>query len=187
VRLDNVVGIFYVKDAIAKVTERKESLEDIPVRAVMRPPYFVPESKRISDLLREFRAQRIQIAIVLDEYGGTAGLITIEDILEEIVGEIDSEHDRKTEGPVKVSSDGVIEVNAKMRVAEVNERFGLSLEENEDYDTLGGFVFSHLGRVPPLGDVFITDGVEFTVLKADARRIGRLRLRILSREPNKVQ
>jgi CBS domain containing-hemolysin-like protein len=88
---------------------------------------------------------------------------------------------------VKVSPDGVIEVDAKMRVAEVNEQLGLSLEEGEDYDTLGGFVFSHLGRVPRLGESFTTDGVDFTVTKADARRIGRLRLRIGSREPDQVR
>jgi CBS domain containing-hemolysin-like protein len=120
---------------------------------------------------------------VLDEYGGTAGMITIEDLLEEIVGEIDSEHDRKADSPIKVNEQGVAEVDARARMAYVNERLDLELEEGEDYDTVGGFVLSHLGRVPKTGERFVVANGEFMVLKADARRIGKLRLKALTPEP----
>jgi putative hemolysin len=178
-RLDSVVGILHLKDAFARLIDSKGQPDAPTVRAAMRPPCFVPESKRIADLLREFRAQRLQVAVVLDEYGGTAGLITIEDIVEEIVGEIDSEHDRAREVGLTRLADGLAEVDARMRVAEVNEQLDLQLTEAEDYDTMGGFVLSHLGKVPKPGEKFTAHDVEFTVLKADARRIGRLRLKLL--------
>ena len=176
-RLDSVVGILHLKDAFARLLDAKGQPDAPTVRAAMRPPYFVPESKRIADLLREFRAQRLQVAVVLDEYGGTAGLITIEDIIEEIVGEIDSEHDRAREGGLTRLAEGTYEVDARMRVAEVNQQLDLHLTEAEDYDTIAGFVLSQLGKVPRPGERFVANDVEFTVVKADARRIGRLRLR----------
>ncbi|MCA8972518.1 MAG: HlyC/CorC family transporter, partial [Planctomycetes bacterium] len=156
-----------------------------PVRNFMRDAYFVPESKRVSNLLREFREMRVQVAIVVDEYGGTSGLASIEDILEEIVGEIEDEYDDPgvEEAPVVIKDEGHwAECDAKVRISELNENLVVELPESEDYETLGGFIASQLGRIGAAGEVFHWENVELTILSADARRIGRVRLRVLEAE-----
>ena len=145
----------------------------------MRPAVFVPETKLISELLQEFRRDKQKIAIVLDEYGGTAGLVTMGDILAEIVGEMGDEFDAEEEA-IRILEDGVAEVQASERVSEVNEALDLNLPEEEDYETLAGFVLAHLGRFPKAGEVFVADDVEYTVTEANDRRVLGMRVRKLS-------
>lgn len=179
-RVDEVVGLLYAKD-ILDVVNAGQPLSDRRVSDLMRKPLFVPETMGARDLLRQLKLAKVHIAIVLDEYGGTAGLITVEDILEEIVGDLDDEFDDDEEEPLTVAGDkSVVEVSGRARIAEVNAVLGgAELPEHDDYDTLAGYVFSKLGRIPPVGDKIEMDGVEVTVLRGDARRIDRLRLRVL--------
>jgi putative hemolysin len=167
---DNIIGVLYAKDLLVNGGDTSVS-----VRSLMRKPYLVPETKKIGDLLHEFRVNKVHIAIVLDEYGGTAGMVTIEDILEEIVGEIEDEHD-KSEQTVRHIGDGVADVDARIPVRELNEAMGLEIPEEESYDTLGGFVFSQFGKVPKQGESFDWEGVAFTVLDADERRVNRIKV-----------
>ncbi|HMQ24283.1 MAG TPA: hemolysin family protein, partial [Planctomycetota bacterium] len=184
-KLDSIIGVFYLRDAVAALAAGSPTVMQDPVRQYMRDAYFVPESKRVSNLLREFREMRVQIAIVVDEYGGTSGLASIEDILEEIVGEIEDEYDdpRVTDEPFVVKDEGHwAECDAKIRIGDLNESLVVELPESEDYETLGGFVASQLGRIGTAGEVFHWQNVEFTILSADARRLGRVRLRVLETE-----
>jgi len=171
---DHVVGVLYAKDLLQVTDPAAFSL-----RSMMRKATFVPETKDVASLLREFQLNRIHIAIVLDEYGGTAGLVTIEDILEELVGEIVDEHDEPPLPPIRRLGGGIAELDAKARVEDVNEELGLDLPEDESYDTIGGFVFSKLGRIPTSGESFVEERVKIEVLQADERRITRLRLQLL--------
>lgn len=172
--MDRIVGVLYAKDLL-QVTDAAA----FSVQAAMRKAIFIPETKDVASLLREFQLNRIHIAIVLDEYGGTAGLVTIEDILEELVGEIVDEHDELPPPPIQRLDTGAAELDAKVRVEDVNEELGLRLPEDESYDTIGGFVFSKLGRIPTVGESFVEQNVRIEVLQADARRITRLRLQVL--------
>ncbi|MGH9312378.1 MAG: hemolysin family protein [Vicinamibacterales bacterium] len=169
--LDNIVGIVYVKDFLLAV----EARDDEPVTAYVRPAMFVPETKRVPDLLREFQRRQAQMAIVVDEYGGTAGLVTIEDLLEEIVGEIRDEYDVEAE-PIVEEPDGAFTFSAKINIAEVNERLGVAIKP-EGFETLGGYLLSQIGRVPAVGEVFELDGLEVVVLEAERRRIHKVRMR----------
>lgn len=173
---DDILGILYVKDLIARIG--KDGPEPFSLLKIVHKPYFVPETKKIHALLNEFRRERSHIAIVLDEYGGTAGLVTLEDILEEIVGEIADEYDEAEEEPLKVLSDSVAEVDARVHIDELNERMGLDLPEDDDFETLGGFAFSELGHIPEVGDRFTHNNVMFTILDVDQRKINRLRVEV---------
>ena len=167
---DKVVGILLAKDLLRYYAE-----ESFDVRDMLRPAVFIPESKQLNVLLRDFRANRNHMAIVVDEYGGVAGLITIEDVLEQIVGDIEDEYDFDEEEdnilPVK---DGVRRlrwrVKALTEIGQFNETLGTTFSD-EDVDTIGGLVANHLSRVPRKGDVFDIDGVRFEVLRADARQV----------------
>lgn len=173
---DDIVGILYVRDLLAqwgRETEPRALLE-----RVMRKPFFVPETKRVPALLQEFQRHHVQIAIVLDEYGGVSGLVTIEDILEEIVGEIVDEYDEAPRETIQPVSEHVVEVDARVHIDELNERLGLSLPEDGDFDTLGGFVFSHLGRLPALGEHFEYAHVRFTMIAVGKRSIDRIQLEL---------
>jgi CBS domain containing-hemolysin-like protein len=174
--LDHVVGILYAKDLLQQVGQDQppESLT-----AISRKPFFIPESKSLDDLLREFKARKVHMALVLDEYGGTAGLVTIEDILEEIVGDISDEYDLDEEQQIRVISETTAEIDGRLHVDELNDELGLELPEDEDYDTAAGFVIAQLGYIPHTGESFVEDGVEFVVLDADERKISRLRVRRL--------
>jgi CBS domain containing-hemolysin-like protein len=172
--LDNIIGVLHVKDLLAV-----EDLENIDLRKLMRKPFFVPETKRLDELLREFKARKLHRAIVLDEYGGTAGLITLEDLVEEIVGEIADEHDVIPSALIRKLDERTFEVDGRTYIDDINDATGLKLPEDEDYDTLAGFVFSELGFIPPQGETLTAYGARFTVLAADERRITRVRLELL--------
>jgi CBS domain containing-hemolysin-like protein len=145
----------------------------------MRPAYVVPETKPVSDLLREFQHRRVQIAIVVDEYGGTAGLVTLEDLLEEIVGEIRDEYDEESE-PIADLGDGVFAFSGKVDIDELVDRLGVAIAR-EGFETVGGYLLARLGRVPAVGETFDIDGLRVEVLEAERRRVTKVRVR--RREP----
>ncbi len=162
---DHVIGILLAKDLLRFYHD-----EEFDVRAMLRPAVFIPESKPLNVLLRDFRANRNHMAIVVDEYGGVAGLITIEDVLEQIVGDIEDEYDFDEEADAIVAEpDGRYRVKALAEISAVNETFGTSLSA-EEFDTIGGLVTDQLGRVPKRGDVIEIEGLRFEVLRADARQ-----------------
>lgn len=168
---DHIVGVLYAKDLL-----RVEPGQPFELRKLMRPPLYVPETKTIDDLLNDFRARKVQIAIVLDEYGGTAGLCTIEDILEELVGEIDDEYDQPEAPPMQRLDASTVEVDARVHVSEVNQELGVSIPEDGDYETIGGFVFSTLGRIPLKGEAFDHENLHFQILDAEPRKINRMKI-----------
>ena len=168
--LDNIAGFVFVKDLVGLdvVDERR------PITPLLRPAAVVPESKRVPELLKQFQRQQTQIAIVVDEYGGTAGLVTIEDLLEEIVGEIRDEYDVETE-PIVDEGDGRFTFNGKVDIDEVGQRLGVHIER-EGFETVGGYLLTHLGRVPAVGEQFDVDGLHIEVLEVERRRIHKVRL-----------
>jgi putative hemolysin len=166
---DNIVGVLYAKDLLRRMPESKK---DTKVATLARPPLFVPEQKKVSDLLREMQQERVHMAIVVDEYGGTAGLVTIEDLIEEIVGEIVDEYDRE-EPLVEPLDDSSIRVDAKMPIDEVNEMLQVDLP-HEDWDTVGGLVFGLTGRVPRPGEIVRYDSLEFRTERVAGRRIQKV-------------
>jgi CBS domain containing-hemolysin-like protein len=173
--LDHILGIVYVKDLIQlrEVSETAQLQRDLP--QLLRPAMFVPETNRVADLLKEFQSNRSQMAIVLDEYGGTAGLVTIEDLLEEIVGEIRDEYDVEVE-PVIEQADGSFVFSGKVNFDEVRDRLDVEVEP-EGFETVGGYVMTRVGRVPAVGERFDLDGMEVEVLEAERRRIHRVRFK----------
>jgi putative hemolysin len=168
---DAIVGIVYAKDLFRDLARNRMPKQ---LSEIARPAFFVPESKRLDDLLTDMRKQRVHMAIVVDEYGGTAGLVTIEDLLEEIVGEIEDEYDTIEQNVVQISDDEAL-LDGRVSIDDLNELFNTQVK-NEDYDTVGGCVFHHLGRVPAVGDDVETDGVKLTVLSVDGHRVKRLRV-----------
>jgi len=171
--IDEVVGILYAKDLLPIL--KSGSGPRPAIRALLRPPVFVPESMTIDDLLHEFQRRKVHIAIVLDEYGGTAGLLTIEDLLEEIVGEIQDEYD--TEEPMVVRlSDDEARVDGRADVDDLAELFDLNLEleDADEYDTVGGLVYHRIGGVPSPGDQIDVNGLTLTVETTDGRRVGKV-------------
>ena len=174
--IDHVIGILYARDLLKYVGETTAAFD---LRAAMRSPFFVPESKLLRDLLQDFRLQKVHIAIVLDEYGGTAGLITIEDVLEQLVGDISDEHEALEPAVFKRIDDQSAEVDAKIRLDELNRLLGTHLPENAGYDTLGGFVSTHLGRIPQAGTEFEYDNATYFVLAAEPQRVNRVKVHLL--------
>ena len=175
---DDIVGILYVKDLFARMAEVKD-LAAVSPRQLVRPAYCIPESKNAFELLDEMRSARRQIAIVLDEYGGVAGLVTLEDLLEELVGAIDDEHDVPTPAdPVRPVGESRYEVDATLPVESLNERLGLHLPTDAEYLTVGGLAFHTLGRVPEPGETFRSDGAQFTIVEVKEHRIRRLRVEL---------
>jgi magnesium and cobalt transporter len=170
---DAVVGILLAKDLLRYFVEAKGAEFDI--REVLRPAVFVPESKRLNVLLQEFRKNRHHMAIVVDEYGGVAGLVTIEDVIEQIVGDIADEYDIEDDQPIRREADHQYTVRALTRVDDFNRYFGSSLSEDE-FDTIGGVIAHAFGRVPRRGDLTRIGELEFRVLRADGRRIDLLRV-----------
>ena len=171
--LDQIVGVLYAKDLI-----HLSDSNDFDSRRMMRTVPFVPETKTISELLRQLRQEKVHLAIVLDEYGGTAGLVSIEDILEELVGEIDDEYDRHTPPEISTIDKDTLEVDARVHVDEVNDALEIEIPEDGDYDTIGGFVFSSLGKIPDKGEEFRHKNIHFLVIDAEPRRINRLRIHV---------
>ena len=170
---DQIVGILLAKDLLRYFAEDAKGAWDI--REVLRPASFVPESKRLNVLLKEFRASRNHMAIVVDEYGGVSGLVTIEDVIEEIVGEIADEYDTDEDQSIRREGDRQFAVQAHARMQEFNEYFGTRFSD-EEYDTIGGLVMHQFGRLPRRGETVTMEGLEFKVLRADRRRIDQLRV-----------
>ncbi len=179
---DDVVGVAYLKDIVRRTYVHREGESVEKVESVMRPAVFVPESKPVDELLREMQAQQTHVAIVVDEYGGTAGLVTIEDVLEEIVGEITDEYDVETP-MIEELPDGALRVSTRLHLDELSERLGVELED-DDVDTVGGLLAKHLGRVPIPGAQVSVHGVELTAESAHGRRnrIGTVLVRRVSDE-----
>jgi CBS domain containing-hemolysin-like protein len=168
--LDNIAGFVFVKDLVALDAGADAS----PITPLLRQAVFVPETKRVPELLKQFQRQQTQCAIVVDEYGGTAGLVTIEDLLEEIVGEIRDEYDVESE-PVVDEGHGRFVFSGKVNIDEVAERLGVQIER-EGFETLGGYLLAHLGRVPTVGERFDLDGMSVEILEAERRRISKVRI-----------
>ena len=179
--IDSILGVVYAKDLL-----HISDVDDFAATNVMRPGLFIPETKNLRDLLHEFQNEKVHMAIVLDEYGGTAGLVTIEDILEEVVGEIADEYDPDEPEPMTRVDDHTVDIDARMRVDELNEQLDIHLPEDDDYETIGGLVFSTMGRIPVAGEGCTHDTVDIQVIDAEPRRINRLRLRIASTPPEEV-
>ena len=164
---DDVIGVLLAKDLLRHYAGE----EEFNVREMLRPAIFVPESKRLNVLLREFRASRNHMAIVVDEYGGIAGLVTIEDVLEQIVGDIEDEYDfDEASDNIILESSGRYRVKALTEIADFNAAFGTAFSD-QDYDTVGGLVIAHLGRLPKRGETVTLDGLRIQVLRADSRRV----------------
>ena len=179
--IDNIIGLIYAKDLLTEVGKEKA---DFRLRDKLRKAYFVPETKPLRSLLHEFQNQKLHIAIVLDEYGGTAGIVTLEDILEELVGEITDEYEEPTPKLVREIDRSTIEADARTYVDDLNDEFEMNLPEDEDYDTIGGFVFSHLGYVPKTGQTFDYKNLKFTITSAEARRIKRIKIQRTADQQN---
>jgi len=170
---DNIVGILYVKDLLLLLTKRDRP-HHLPT-AYVRPATYIPESKRIDDLLTEMRRMKIHMAIVMDEYGGTAGLVTIEDILEEIVGDIQDEYDVEEDLPVQHQADGSVVVDGRLPIDEVNDLLDATLP-TEEFDTIGGFVVGQLGRAPAPGEEVRYDRLRLVAEEVEARRLVRVHI-----------
>jgi putative hemolysin len=170
--LDNILGVIRVKDLL-KLDDSASDSE--PITPLMRPATFVPETKRVPELLKEFQRKQVQMAIVVDEYGGTAGLVTIEDLLEEIVGEIRDEDDVESE-PIVDEGNGSYVFSAKVSFDDLRERLDLEIE-SEGFETVGGYILARLGRVPAVGETCELDGLFIEVLEAERRRIHKVRIR----------
>jgi CBS domain containing-hemolysin-like protein len=169
--IDNIVGVIFAKDLLRDFDKPSDQFS---LKDKIRQAYFVPETKSVRHLLREFQNLKLHLAIVLDEYGGTAGVITLEDIIEQLVGEIADEYEERIAEPIEQIDEDTIEVDARTYVDDLNDRFRLSLPENEDYDTVGGFVLSYLGYIPRAGVSFDYDNLRFSISSAESRRIKRI-------------
>jgi putative hemolysin len=170
--LDNVAGFLFVKDLLT-LTGGDDSK---PIAGLLRPAAVVPETKRVPELLKQFQRQQTQIAIVVDEYGGTAGLVTIEDVLEEIVGEIRDEYDREERGPVDRLPDGSMVIQGSALLKDLKADFDLPFEESPDYHTLAGFLLAKLKRIPRGGEWVEESGYKLTIVDMEGRRIVKIKL-----------
>ena len=178
---DNIVGILHVRellryfgaDASATFDDQGESGEaaPFPIETLLRTPTFVPETKNIADLFEEMRTTKVQMAVVLDEYGGTSGIITVEDILEEIVGDISDEHETDVKELFRRVDERTAVVDGRMRIDDLNSEFEVSIPDNESYDTVGGYILTVFGRVPAPGETHRTDSLMMTVTDADQRKV----------------
>jgi len=176
--IDNIIGLLYAKDLLKQWGTDEQSLS---VREIMRPPYFIPESKNLEQLLQEFKRKRIHLAIVIDEYGGTSGLITIEDLLEQIVGDIQDEYDRE-ESLLTINPDGSITADGRLPVEELEEHFDIQIER-DNFDSVGGLVFHLTGKIPAIGDTIEGAGLNLKILDADLRRVKKVAIRRISSAP----
>ena len=171
-KIDNIVGLIYAKDLL-KVAQNPEAFE---LQKLLRPAFFIPEEKKIDDLLQEFQKEKIHIAIVVDEYGGTAGIVTLEDIIEEIVGEIQDEYDSEQPESNRIDENTLI-VSGRMSSDDINETLGYQIvPDSEAYDTIAGFVFSQLGEVPDKGQEFEFEGYRFIVEDVSGKKISKVRI-----------
>jgi len=172
--IDNIIGVLYAKDMLRLVGEGGSAA----IGDLVRQPFFVPETKALDDLLQEFKARKVHIAVVLDEYGGTAGMVTIEDVIEEIVGEIADEYDQSEEALMERIDERTIEADGRMYIDDLNDALDLEIPEDAGYDTVAGLVFSELGYIPKVDETLTAYGADFAVLAADERKITRLRVKV---------
>jgi putative hemolysin len=182
VGVDEIIGVLYTKDLLKQL---REDHDTVLIRELVRPAYFVPETKKLDDLLREIRQNRVHMVIVVDEYGSVAGLVTIEDLVEEIVGDIKDEYDREENLFEKISADEYI-FDAKISIYDFNEMMGKHLDDS-DYETLGGFVYAQLDKIPVAGDSVKFEDLIFTVLATRGRRITQIRVQRKHEEPLAIE
>lgn len=176
---DDILGILYAKDLFPLMVDSTVAPELFAPLKLIRKAHFVPESKNANDLLAELRSLRSQIAIVLDEYGGVTGLITLEDLFEQLVGPIDDEHDTPTpDDRIKSVGEGKYDVDATVPLAQLNQRFRLHLPTDGQFQTVGGYAFNELGRLPAVGEMFQADGVQITILEVAERSIRRVLMEV---------
>lgn len=171
--IDNIIGVLYAKDLLLI-----DNGDDFDLSATMRSVPYIPDSKPLNDLLQELKDRKVHMAIVLDEYGGTSGLVTIEDIIEELVGEIVDEYEPAEPAALERIDEHTVEVDGRMSIDELNQKLNIELPEDDDYETIGGFVFSSLGRIPRVGEQCRHNNVHIKVIVAEERRINRLRVYI---------
>ena|SRR6266545_3364503 len=176
--IDNIIGVVYAKDLLRHL---REGAQDAPVKPLAREPSYVPETKKVDELLHEMQQKRVHLAVVVDEYGGTAGLISIEDLIEEIVGEIQDEYDVE-EAMIEEVSDSEAVFDARVSIRDVNDTLDLDIDD-EDFDTLGGLLYHELGKVPDAGDEVRVDGALVTVLTTTGRRVRKVRVTKVPSEP----
>ncbi len=168
--IDNIIGTLHAKDLLGFWHS-----EDMPIRGVVRPPYFIPETKKISEVLKDFRDNKSHMAVVIDEYGGTAGILTLEDIIEEIIGEVMDEYDAEQKFIIE-HEDGSISVNARLDVEKLEDFLQVDLPEG-DFESVGGFIISLIGKVPEVNEKVFYEGMEFLIEAATSRKIDRVRIR----------
>ena len=179
--IDNIVGMLFLKDLLPFIKKRNK--QEFDLTKLAHPAYYVPEQKKINELLREFQKERIHMAIVVDEYGGTSGLVTLEDVIEEIVGEIQDEYDK--EAPLFEKLDNnVYSIDASMQIDEINEELGLDIPDEEGVETLAGFLLGQFGSVPKSKEKLDYNGFEFTILNATKKRIERVKI-VIKKETTK--
>ncbi len=169
--VDNIIGLLYAKDLLKCWGADSNSFD---LRKLLRAPYYIPETKNLEELLQEFKRKRVHIAVVIDEYGGTSGIVTIEDLLEQIVGDIQDEYDTEEEWLIS-QPDGAVIVDARLSIEELEQHFGIEVER-EMFDTVGGLIFHLTGKIPCSGEEMETDDIHMTVLDADERKIRRVRI-----------
>jgi CBS domain containing-hemolysin-like protein len=177
--LDHIVGILYARDLLKHLGQPPEQFN---IRSAMRNAVFVPEIKPLRDLLREFRQQKVHIALVADEYGGTAGLVTIEDILEELVGEISDEHEPVEPSSFRRLDERTADVDARIYIGDLNRLLDLNLPDDAGYETLGGFVSVSMGRIPAEGASFEHEGVRYTITSAEPQKVNRVKIELPQKE-----
>ena len=175
--IDHIIGVVNVKDLL-KFWSREVTEKDF--LSILRKPYYIPETKNISQLLHELKQKKYHLAVVIDEYGGTAGLVTLEDLMEEIIGEIHDEHDTQEAGIVE-EPDGYTLVDGRVEIEELEEYFGVTFDEGK-YETLGGLILNTVKRIPAAGETIIVDNFEMTIVAADERRIKKVRIRKIREE-----
>jgi magnesium and cobalt transporter len=180
--IDQIVGVVYAKDLLRYWGKEPAT---VSIADVMRAPFFVPESKKIEELLQDFKSRRVHMAIAIDEFGGTSGLITIEDLLEEIVGDIMDEYDLE-ESQLHEEEDGSLLVDARLNIYELEEHFGLTVPGKEQFDTVGGFLSHLAGHVPKVGEMIRDGRLEMTVVEGDERKISRVKIRLIKPDLNSV-
>ena len=171
--IDNIIGVLYTKDVLNYL---KEHSTDTQIKELVREAYFVPETKSIIEILQEFKSKKVHIALVLDEYGGIGGILTIEDLLEEIVGEIRDEFDNEEEESIKEIDDNRYEVDAMLDIETINKNLNIDLPISEDYESLGGLIMSELGKIPAIGDVVDFQNVRLVVVEVEKMRVSKVEI-----------
>jgi CBS domain containing-hemolysin-like protein len=177
--IDNIIGIVHSKDLLKAIIDNKFRT----LKEIMRPVHFIPESMKINELLRDFQKHHYQMAIVTNEFGSTAGLVTMEDIIEELVGEIQDEHDEEKPNVEKIS-DAEFIVNAQATIKEVNDILPIALPENTQYETVSGYINFIFGRIPPINDKRIVDGYEINILVRNRQSVDSIRLKVIQQNSN---